>query len=251
MRIQPIVLPGMLMLFALGILIALGSWQLDRLVWKEGLMERAATRPDLPAVDLPPPGDWAAFTGAEDDPLVYRRVRLSGTYDGPDVAVFTVLSDTRGLYDGPGYWIMTPLRVEGSAARVLVNRGFVPDARYDGDPSAFPAPQGPVSIEAIVRESDTPSFATPAPEPGNRLYYLRNVVQIVDGEHLEGEIAPFTLDLAADPDAPEGVLPQAGETRFIFTNNHLSYALTWFGLAVVMVVVFIPFAVQRMRRAEG
>jgi surfeit locus 1 family protein len=59
-------------------------------------------------------------------------------------------------------------------------------------------------------------------------------------------VAPFTIDLLAAA-TPPGGLPQAGETRMVFSNNHLAYALTWYGLAAALLAVFASFIRGRLR----
>jgi surfeit locus 1 family protein len=97
-----------LILGAFVTLLGLGTWQMQRLAWKEGLIAEAETRPSLPAVPLPELIDQ----GTED--LAYRRAQLVGGFTGEPVRVFTTLSDPNGPYEGPGYWLMQPFVLAAS-----------------------------------------------------------------------------------------------------------------------------------------
>ena len=232
-----LLVPGLLTLVAAAALVSLGNWQLDRLAWKEELIARATERPTLPPVEIPSPATWSDLDIAE---LEYRPVRTTGRYLADrEALVFTSLGEPLGRFGGPGYWVITPFEIEGSGT-VLVNRGFVPhDRRGAGDRAA--PPDGLVTLTGLVRPDDQPSMFTPDDRPEDGIFFSRHIEAIAGAKGLDGAVAPFTLDLTA-ADTPPGGLPQAGETRFRFTNTHLAYAVTWYGLAAALIAVFVSFA---------
>ncbi|WP_414831626.1 SURF1 family protein [Afifella sp. YEN Y35] len=240
--LRRLLVPGVLVIVAVAILVSLGNWQLRRLAWKEDLIAQVAERPSLPPVP-----EEAIFTGDIAD-LHYRRIALSGHYlPEKEVRVFTSLplGDARGPASGPGAWIMTPF-ARDAGGTVLVNRGFVPDRA-----EWAPPPEGTVEISGLIRPDDPPTWLTPDNKPGEDLFFSRSIAAISAAKDLAGPVAPMTLDLLASPDGP--ALPQAGETRMSFPNDHLQYALTWYGLAIALVAVFLMFAAPRLRgeRAEN
>lgn len=234
-----LVLPGILTLIVLTALVLLGNWQMDRLAWKEDLIARAAERPSLPPVDVPPPTEWPALdVGA----LEYRPLRLTGHFlPEREALVFTTVTEPRGRYGGPGYWVVTPFALDGGGT-VLVNRGFVPQDRRAPDQRQAP-PEGSITVTGLARPNDEPNMFVPDNRPDENLFFSRNIPAIVAAKGIEGPVAPFSIDL---PAGAEGVLPQGGETRFSFTNNHLGYAVTWYGLACALVAVFGAFAWNRL-----
>jgi surfeit locus 1 family protein len=233
-----------LALAAFVVLVSLGNWQMSRLAWKEALIERVSERPTLEALTiedelLEAPHDEAFFNDHE-----YRRARLVGRYDvSGEVLVFTALSDAKGPFSGPGYWVVTPFVPVPEAQRVYVNRGFVPEDRK----RAYAAvPAGQVTIEGLIRAPEKGSRFTPEANVPERVFFARHPHRIAEATAAKGEVAGFFLDLAAT-EGPPGGLPQAGETRVTFTNNHLGYAFTWYGLAAALLAVFASFVWVRLR----
>jgi surfeit locus 1 family protein len=246
-RLRGLLLPGLVVLAALVVLVGLGNWQMDRLAWKEALIARAMSGPERPVRDLPPPRDWSAMPV---DELEYHPFRLAGRLlHEHEAHVFTSLPDPVGPFGGPGYWIVTPLALE-SGGIVLVNRGFAPHGRHQPADRGETLEEGPVELVGLLRPDETRTWLTPDDQPEKALFYARSVSAIADAQGLEPPVAPFTFDLTAAA-TPAAGLPQAGETRMQFANNHLQYALTWYGIAAALAAVFAVFAWQRLRRVDN
>ncbi|MFC3690772.1 SURF1 family protein [Chenggangzhangella methanolivorans] len=225
---------------AVALLVGLGSWQLARLSWKTELVARVSERMAAEPVALPPPADWPSLDLAA---WSYRRVRAKGTFDHErEARVFVNLSEPRGPLKGPGYFLMTPLRLSGGGL-VIVNRGFAPE----GAVGRAARPEGEVEVSGPLREAEDRNMFTPADDPGRDMFFARDPKAIAAGLHLDN-VAPFTVD--AEATAGAGPLPQAGETRVSFPNRHMEYALTWYGLAATLAAVFGAFAWRTVREAE-
>lgn len=238
-----IILPGILTAVAFAILVALGSWQLQRLYWKNELVERVAARIASPTVPLPPQADWASLDFAAWE---YRPVTLRGTFDHTHEAlVYTVLSEPKGREKGPGYLVLTPLRLASGEGTVLVNRGFVPEPKRQPETRISAQFEGEIEINGLLRAPEEGNPFTPFADPARKLFFRRDAAEIAGGYGLTG-VAPFTVDADATPNP--GDLPQGGETRIAFPNRHLEYALTWYGLAAGLVGVFTVWAVGRRRK---
>jgi surfeit locus 1 family protein len=225
-----------LILGAFVTLLGLGTWQMQRLAWKEGLIAQAETRPTLPAVPLQALVD----EGLED--ADYRRVLLIGEFFGEPVRVFTTLSDANGPYEGPGYWVLQPFETD-SGQSVFVNRGFIP---FELAPDALvrDAPIGTIRFEGLVRPDDPPDRFTPDPDLDQNILYRRSIAQLMQASGVSRAL-PITVDM---PASAVGGLPQAGETKFTFSNRHFEYMLTWYGLAAVLLAVVGTVMLQRRRR---
>lgn len=242
-RLRGLVAPAIATLIAAALLIALGEWQLRRLAWKEGLLAAVAARVHAPPVEAPPESDWPKLEPADYE---YRHVRLAGVFDGgKQVLVFRPLAEPRGRYGGPGYLVMTPLRL-ASGAIVLVNRGFAPDGVKGA--AAMGLDGGETTVVGLMRASETRNWFTPADDPAAGQWYTRDVAAIARAEGLT-RTAPFFVDADAGPDP--AALPEGGETILDFPNNHFSYALTWFGMAAALVGVFAAFAASRLRETDS
>jgi surfeit locus 1 family protein len=218
-----------LMLALMVLFTALGVWQLERLGEKERLIASVEQRMHLAPASLPPVAEWSAL---DPDAWEYRPVIVSGLYRPADtVLVFTSLADQRGQYGGPGYWVMTPLDL-ATGGTIYINRGFVPETSASAFTNGGPAEPGLISLTGLARAPEAIGSFTPAPDPAKRVDWVRDPVRIARMSSVaEATIAPLTIDL---PAGPTGALPQGGETVLSFPNNHLGYAITWFGFAVLV-----------------
>ncbi|KXG84373.1 SURF1 family protein [Agrobacterium bohemicum] len=205
-------------------LLALGTWQVNRLAWKRDLVAHVEERAQAAPVDISAPSEWPAMT--DPSQYEYRRVKITGTYRHQDeVQVYTV-TDL-----GPGYWVLTPLqRADGT--RVIVNRGFVPTNKRDPATRPQGEVEGNVEVIGLMRAPETGSLFLRANDPQNNRWYSRNIVQIAETKQIENA-APFYIDADATPNP--GGLPIGGKTMLTFPNNHLSYAITWYILAGMVV----------------
>ena len=131
---------------------------------------------------------------------------------------------------GPGYWVFAPARLAGGSI-VMVNRGFVPLDRKDPATRAQGAPHGIVDIVGVMRWPETRGTFTPADEPQEQC--LVSARSQGDGRGQEmGAAAPFYIE--QESPVPAGGLPKPGKLAVDLPDNHLQYALTWFGLALAL-----------------
>jgi len=157
--------------------------------------------------------------------MEYRRVQVHGTY----------LHDRETLVDavtalGPGAWVITPLRTADGV--VLINRGFVPPALEDPAGRAAGQIEGEVEIIGLLRKSEPEGRILRSNQPVADRWFSRDVAAIAAARDLAG-VAPFFIDAEAGPGAAS--VPQGGLTVVRFRNAHLTYAVTWFGLAALCV----------------
>ena len=243
--LRGLVWPTLATLAALAVLITLGTWQVHRLAWKEGLIAAATSRSVADPVPAPGLAEWGAL---RQDEWIYRRVSVSGHYGAGEIHVFMALSDPNGPLGGPGYLIFAPF-VTDAGWTLLVDRGFVPLDRKD--PATRPGPpSGEVTIDGLMRHGEQPAFFTPEPNLDKNEWIVRDLPVMEAALDVDpADTAPYYVSLVASQ-TPPGGLPQAGETPLTFANSHLQYAVTWYGLAIVLVGVYGAFAWRRLRPAR-
>jgi surfeit locus 1 family protein len=134
--------------------------------------------------------------------------------------------------------VFTPARLPGGAL-VLVNRGFVPENRRDPASRAQGQIAGPAEIVGALRWPEHRSWFSPADDPRKNLWFTRDPQAIAAGKGI-GPVAPFYVEQEAP--VPPGGLPQPGKLAVTLRNAHLQYAITWYGLAMVLVVMFVVWA---------
>lgn len=226
-----------LALCALGLFIgfmALGVWQVERRAWKLALIDSVDQRVHAAPVDAPGPADWPGFDAAAQ---AYRHVRLTGSFDHAHETLVQA-STARGT----GFWVLTPLRLAGGGT-VLVNRGFVPPERRE-PANREAGPQGEVRVAGLLRASEPGGMFPRRNDPAIGRWFSRDVPAIAAARGLD-DVAPYFVDADAAPGG-EGA-PVGGLTVIAFPNSHLVYALTWFGLAL-MVLLGTGYVVREERR---
>lgn len=213
---------------ALAILISLGFWQVARLHWKEGLLAR------VHALRTAPPQPLAA---------VLRRARA-----GADVDYTRVVADCPDIETGPfvklwavpdarsGFRIITACRLEGTPyGSILVDRGFI---AQDDAAKLVPGQGARLTglIAGVLRSGDKANFVTPPNQPAQNLWYSRDVRAMA---RALGAAAPAPVFLMLESPAPKGVGPTPAPLPSEIPNNHLQYAITWFGLAAALAGVYL------------
>ena len=240
--------PRWLMAFAaiaFCLLTGLGIWQLQRLTQKEALLAAIAERSTGAPVALPPPAEWPTLDPRGYD---YRHVTASGTFEhGKEALVFRVLEGGRARLSEPGFLVLTPLRLASGDA-VIVNRGFVPQAMGDAASRAAAQLAGTVTVNGLMRPPEPRNLFTPADLPAQNLWYSRDPAAIAVARGLD-RAAPFTIDADATPNP--GGWPLGGQTVLAIRNDHLAYAMTWFGLALTLLGVVAAFVWKRPGRTPA
>jgi surfeit locus 1 family protein len=227
----------LLMLGLTALFAALGAWQVERLGEKERLIVSVAE--GLASAPEPVETLQAAAN--------YQPVSVSGTYHSSgQVLVFTSLGDAKGRFSGPGYWVMSPLVLD-SGGTIFVNRGFIPQGQRTEFPSTS-MPPGRQTLTGLARRAEAGGSFTPESDFSNGIDWIRDPQRLAQfGTDLPQPILPWFIDL---PAGASGELPQGGETVVEFPNNHLGYAITWFGFAV-LTPILLAFWIARQRKGGG
>ncbi|KZL14050.1 SURF1 family protein [Pseudovibrio sp. Ad26] len=225
----------------LAILANLSLWQFNRLDEKVALIARAEVRATEPAVAAPGPATWEDMSSDEID---YMPVELSGQFIIGELYYFDTLTKPKGPLGGQGYFVYAPF-ITNDGWNVLVNRGFVSIDRKEFSTRLGSAPpRGQITITGLARRAEVASMFSAEPNQRTNVWYVREPKAMAEAMGLlPDQTAPYTIDLQ-ETVSVAGDLPQAGETRMTFSNNHLQYAFTWAGLALTLVGVYFAFLIK-------
>jgi surfeit locus 1 family protein len=221
---------GATCLFAL--LIGLGVWQLQRLTWKEGILARIAAAEAGPASPLDPSGP---------PPSSYAKVRATGHFAPGVVALYG--ADVRDTKFGPVLGadeIAALIRPGGPP--LLVDRGWVSTTGNATPPAPSP---GEVSVEGYIRPPDRRGFFSPSDNLATRRFFTLDSLKIGAALGVPSA-APYVLVALGPPGEDGAPIPATHLPRP--PNDHLSYAVTWFGLAAALLVMFVIWF-RKARRA--
>lgn len=234
-RFRPEFWPTVFLIPALALMLGLGIWQLERLAWKTDLIDRIERGLSAPPAPLPATIDDPGFD--------YRHVTVTGRFDA--VHAFRLLAR---VHDGAaGIQVVTPLIRDDGGPAVMVNRGWVP-LGPDGKPAAYDLPpEGTVTVEGVARRPLPQGWMQPDNSPATNEWFWVDLPAMAGAAGLD-RAAPVVVEQAAGPDATR--FPIGGQTQVDLPNDHLQYAITWFGFAAILVAIYLLHHLRRGRAAR-
>lgn len=208
-----------------AILVSLGSWQVRRLAWKQGVLAEIEARIAADPVPLP----------ADPDPERdrYLAARITGTLEPGELHL---LVSTRDY--GAGYRIISPFVTEGGR-RILIDRGFVPTEAKDQ-----PRETGAMAVAGNLHWPEEVDSFTPEPEPDKNIWFAREVPVLAEALDTE----PVLLIARSQTDPRVLPLPV---TPVGIPNDHLQYAVTWYGLALIWALMTFYFLWRTRARSRS
>jgi surfeit locus 1 family protein len=232
---RPRLLSAVFVLVGFCILIGLGVWQVQRLKWKTALLHRIDALQNAPAE----PAEAVLRRIGDGLDVGYVRVEMAC----PDLERTPTLR-LFGVVEGqPGYRYVTACPLAGAPYRsILVDRGF-----ESIDQAKAPLPSGEAlasPIVGVLRQPDPKSFVAPANRPEQNLWYWRDMPAMAKAL---GADAPAPVMLMLESPAPEGGWPKPAPIPVNIPNNHLGYAITWFGLAAALAGVYLASLLRRRK----
>lgn len=220
---RPMLWPTLFAIPALAVLIGLGVWQLERREWKLALIDRVAQ--SMAATPAPLDNLLSAPLSEGE----FHAVEATGRFlHDKEIHLFS----HRG--EAAGYEIITPLE-RADRTFVLVNRGFVPERLRDPRMRAAGQVSGTLTVQGWLRQGDERQWFTPPDEPAKNQWYGRDPVAMANANGVT-VVAPIFLVANETPNP--GGWPKGG-MELNLRNQHLGYALTWFGVALMLIGVYV------------
>jgi surfeit locus 1 family protein len=223
---RPRLFPALFTIAVVLVCGGLGLWQLQRMEWKRALI--AQREAAVAAAPVAPP-----HTLADARALEFHRVVADGVFRHDK----EILLNAIGPKGGAGFGVLTPLS-EAGGGTLFVLRGFVPTELKDPAKRAAGQPSGTVRVAGLLRlpPEHKPNWFVPdnRSELGNWFWIDLRAMGAADGL---ADMPPFYIEADATPNP--GGWPKGGVTPLVLPNDHLQYAITWFSLAVVAIVIYL------------
>lgn len=222
-------------LLGVALTFALGRWQLARAAQKEAMQAELMLRSQSAPLD-----NMALLALADPLPHLHKPVRLQGHW----LANHTVYLDNRPMSGRVGFYVLTPMRLEGSASVVLVQRGWVPRNFVD----RTQVPQPPTSDELAQlqgRIAPSPSALYELGEAGTG-----SIRQNLDLTAFRTETGlPLLALTVVQTDASGGGLLRDWPAPATGVDKHYGYAFQWFGLSGLIALLYVWFQIVRRFRS--
>jgi surfeit locus 1 family protein len=210
---KPQLIPLLFIIAATIIMATLGTWQVERLQWKNALVKQIEQVQNLPALQALP----ADLTGLE-----YRKVTLSGTFKYEKV--LHLIGRQKGNF--PGFFMLTPFELEDKRI-ILINRGFSPKDKES-------KPEGIQTIEGVIRPAREKRFFAPDNVPEKNVWFYEDMPAMTQSTGLS--ITPIIVEQVGVEKRSEFPIP--GDGKVNLRNDHLGYAITWFATALIGLIMF-------------
>ncbi len=207
---------------------------MQRRVWKLDLIAAVETR-----ASGTPRALGETIADFEDGKAVrYTKIITTGTYDHN--TEFHVFGTNEAQ---PGYFIFTRFAPTNGESPFFINRGFVPEDRKPATSRVDGQPDGQVSVTGLFRYAEKKPFlarlVAPPDDPGTNRWYSRDPAKFATKLPLETAVDWYIDSLGTET---QSLFPRGGTTRLAFNNRHLEYALTWYGLALTLLSVFLVYS---------
>lgn len=219
-------------LIAFATTLALGTWQVKRLIWKEGIIaEIAAAQANAPLTLADIPSDPAAI-----EPLNFRPVCVAGRWGATEFHI-----SPRFFKGKLGYFIAQPLTLtDGRVA--LINRGWVPVEQKLPETRPETVVKGSTELCGMLRVGNERNWLTPPNDPERNLWFGRDIDEMAGWGELKN-VLPAMIDIVGTQDRANLPVPSDGTIKL--RNDHLSYIITWYGIAFSILVIFLLYHRKR------
>ncbi len=240
MGFRPKLIPTLFTIPALITLLALGTWQVQRLEWKQGLIDKLQSRAGLTPSAIP-------AGPLDEENHEFLPIRVTGTYDHDNE--FHLVN--RALNGKAGINVVTPLRLADGSA-ILVNRGWVPFEARDRSLRPDGLLQGEQTVTGLLRFVKPRSWiqeaVVPENEPENNAWF--NIDPPAMAAKAGVGPMPNHYILSSDQSA-RGSLPRGRQWSLDIKNDHLQYAITWYSLAVALLAIYVIYHRKRPEEVEA
>ena len=231
MKIQfkPMLWPSIFSILTFAILISFGTWQVKRLFWKEALIQNYLTQSQSNPITDPAELEKSSINEFKSIGILGRFIHSNEIYI------------TGKTYEGnAGFHVITPFIMENNKI-VLINRGWVSESYKNPDKRKFSLTKGLVKLKGIIRYPQKKGYFVPENDGENGFWFTIVPNQIFDFINIVSNKTINDYYIDALRVGEKLTLPIGVDGKPKFRNQHLSYAITWYGLALSLLFVYFSY----------
>ena len=238
MKFLPSPIEWVIYILFVALFCTLGMWQLNRADEKKAIADNINKRSTESAVNLNTPFNW------NQEKHQYRKATVKGEF----LLKGQLLIDNIIVKNKPGYYVITPFKIEGIDLTILINRGWIRQAGRQRQAAKVTTPKGQISIEGIMRTPSALPFIEASVEPLTHTESFNTWLYLdVKKYQKESPLKMMPFAILQSNDVNDG-LHRKWRSYQAKTGMHIGYAIQWFAFAVIVTIIFIGLGRRRARK---
>ena len=232
---RPLLWPSIFSVIIFAILLSFGTWQVKRLFWKEALIERYTTQSQSNPIKNPSKLDLSRINE-------FKSVEFTGSFLHKNEIYITGKT-----YEGnAGFHVITPFNLTNNKI-ILINRGWVSESYRNPEKRKFSLVQGQTLLKGIIRYPQKKGYFVPENDGKNGFWFTIKPNEIINFLNLTSNQVINNYYIDALRQGEKLTLPIGVTGKPKLRNQHLSYAVTWYGLALSLLFVYFSYHVSSGR----
>ena len=232
---RPMLWPSIFSIVVFTVLFSFGTWQVKRLFWKEALIEKYITQSQSNPIKNPSKLDFSNINE-------FKSVELSGSFLHKDEIYITGKT-----YEGnAGFHVITPFNLSNNKI-ILINRGWVSESYRNPEKRGFSLVEGQIHLKGIIRYPQKKGYFVPENDGKNGFWFTIKPIEIINFLNLNSNKVINNYYIDALRQGKKLTLPIGVTGNPKLRNQHLSYAVTWYGLALSLLFVYFSYHVSSGR----
>ena len=225
---RPLLWPSIFSVIIFAILFSFGTWQVKRLFWKEALIERYTTQSQSNPIKNPSKLDSSINE--------FKSVEFTGSFLHKNEIYITGKT-----YEGnAGFHVITPFELNNNKI-ILINRGWVSEGYRNPEKRKFSLVEGQILIKGIIRYPQKKGYFVPENDGKNGFWFTIKPNEIINFLNLTSNKVINNYYIDALRQGEKLTLPIGVTGKPKLRNQHLSYAVTWYGLALSLLFVYFSY----------
>ena len=234
-KFRPLLWPTIFTILSLLTLLSLGSWQVYRLIWKNNLISNYLNKFNNEIIYYNNKFDFK-------EEFEYRRINIEGKFLN-DKEILVIGKTFEG---NAGFHLLTPLITKNKKV-ILINRGWISEKYKFQNSRKFTIIKNVILVNGIIRKPQNKGYFVPENDPIGNFWFTIKPREIQKALKLDNYDFEKNFYISSVRSSKKLSLPIGVSGTPNFRNQHLSYAITWYSLALVLLIIYLTFHYKEKR----